>query len=123
MPSNQDLLDFIRSTIRSVWALEMLLALRRHGERAWTAEQLVAELRASIPLVADNLTVFEAAGLVLKEDDRFRYAPASPWLESLCADLEAVYRERPVTVINAIVSPPGDKLRTLANAFRLKGDT
>jgi hypothetical protein len=123
LPSNQDLLDFIRSTIKSVWALEMLLALRRHGDRAWTVEQLVAELRASNPLVADNLAVFETAGLVLKEDGSFRYAPASPWLESLCSDLEAAYRERPVTVINAIVSPEGDKLRTLANAFRLKGDT
>jgi hypothetical protein len=123
LPSNQDILEFIRSSIRSVWALEMLLVLRRHGERAWTVEQLVAELRASTPLVADNLAVFEAAGLVLMEDGRYRYAPASPWLESLCTDLEAAYRERPVTVINAIVSPPGDKLRTLANAFRLKGDT
>jgi hypothetical protein len=101
----------------------MLLALRRHGERAWTADELVAELRASTPLVADNLAVFEAAGLVLKEGASFRYAPASPWLESLCAELEAAYRERPVTVINAIVSPQDDKIRTLANAFRLKGDT
>lgn len=121
MPSNQDLLDFIRDSIRSVWALEMLLALRRHGERAWTAEELVTELRASLPLVKDNLAVFEAAGLVLREGERFRYAPASPWLETLCTELEAVYRERPVTVINAIVSP-SDKLRDLANAFRLKGD-
>lgn len=121
MPTNQDLLDFIRDTIKSVWALEMLLALRRHGERAWTADELVGELRASLTLVKGNLAVFEAAGLVLQEDDRFRYAPASAWLESLCAELEAVYRERPVTVINAIVSP-SDKLRDLANAFRLKGD-
>lgn len=123
MPSNQDLLDFIHSTIRSVWALEMLLALRRHGDRAWTVEELTAELRASTTLVADNLTVFEAAGLVLRDGDRFRYAPASALLESLCAGLEAAWRERPVTVTNAIVSPRGDKLRALANAFRLKGDS
>ena len=123
MPSNQDLLDFIRSTIRSVWALELLLALRRHDGRPWTSEQLTAELRASTPLVTANLAVFEAAGLVLRDKDQFRYAPANPQLEGLCAGLEAAYRERPVTVINAIVSPPGDKLRTLANAFRLKGDT
>jgi hypothetical protein len=122
LPSNQDLLDFIRDTIKSVWALEMLLALRRHGERAWTPEELVRELRASLPLVKDNLAIFETAGLVLRDDGHFRYAPASPWLESLCSELEAVYRERPVTVIKAIVSPGGDKLRDLANAFRLKGD-
>lgn len=123
MPSNQDLLDFIGGAIRSVWALEMLLALRRHGDRAWTVEELTAELRASTALVADNLAVFETAGLVLKQGESFRYAPAGDRLESLCAGLEAAYRERPVTVINAIVSPERDKLRTLADAFRLKGDT
>ena len=122
MPSNQDLLEFIRETIRSVWALEIVLVLQRDRERTWTAQQIVDELRASLPLVADNLAVFETAGIVLREGEGFRYAPASRWLESLCSELVSAYRERPVTVINAIVSSSGDNLRALANAFRLKGD-
>ena len=122
MPSNQDLLEFIRETIRSVWALEIVLVLQRDRERTWTAQQIVDELRASLPLVADNLAVFETAGIVLREGEGFRYAPASRWLESLCSELVSAYRERPVTVINALVSSSGDNLRALANAFRLKGD-
>lgn len=122
MPSNQELLDFIRDTVRSVWALEILLVLRREPERAWSAQAIVDELRASLPLVTGNLEIFETAGLVLRDGEGFRYAPASPWLESLCSELASAYRERPVTVINAIVSSSGDNLRTLADAFRLKGD-
>jgi len=122
LPSNQELLDFIRDAIRSVWALEVLLVLRRDGGRLWSAQEIVDELRASLPLVKGNLDVFEAAGLVLREGEGFRYAPASPWLESLCDELASAYRERPVTVINAIVSSSGDNLRALADAFRLKGD-
>jgi DNA-binding IclR family transcriptional regulator len=122
LASNQELLDFIRDTVRSVWALEILLVLRRDRARAWKPQEIVDELRASLPLVAGNLTIFETAGLVLRDGEGFRYAPASPWLESLCSELASAYRERPVTVINAIVSSSGDNLRTLADAFRLKGD-
>jgi hypothetical protein len=60
---------------------------------------------------------------VLTENGRYRYAPANPLLEKLCARLDEEYRLRPVTVINAIASSPNDRLHKLANAFRLKGDT
>jgi hypothetical protein len=120
---DQDLLGFIREHIRSVWALELLLLLRRQPpERRWAVEDLVAELRASTNLVTDNLARFERAGLVATEDDgRTRFAPAAPTLAKLCDELDAAYRQRSVAVINAIVSPP-DKLQALADAFRIKGD-
>ena len=51
------------------------------------------------------------------------YAPASDMLEDLSGRLEAAYRERPVAVVNAIVSSRGDALQSFANAFRFKGDT
>ena len=106
-----------------MWALELLLLMRRHAERVWTPEELVSELRASHTLVADNLATLEATGLVLSENGGYRYAPATPLLERLCTRLEEEYRLRPVTVINAIASTPNDRLHKLANAFRLKGDT
>ena len=55
------------------------------------------------------------------EDGRYTFAPVSPVLAALCDQLAEVYAERPVTVINAIVSPP-DKLQDLADAFRIRGD-
>lgn len=121
-PAEQDLFGFIREQLRSVWALELLLLMRRSGERAWSPADLVGELRASHTLVTDNLAAFERAGLVRADDDgRYTFAPVSPVLSALCDQLAAAYAERPVTVINAIVSPP-DKLQSLADAFRIRGD-
>ena len=123
MNRNPELLAFIRDTVRSVWALELLLLLRRTAPRAWTAAELVGEMRASPGLVADNLAVFENHALVRREaEDRFVYAPLSPALVALCDELDRTYKESPVRLINAIASPTDDKLRTLADAFRFKGD-
>jgi len=119
---DQDLFGFIREQLRSVWALELLLLMRRAAGRSWSPQELVGELRASPALVSDNLAAFERAGLVAAaEDGRYAFSPASPLLSALCDQLETAYRERPVTVINAIVSPP-DKLQALADAFRIRGD-
>lgn len=120
---DQDILSFIRGSIRSVWALELLLLLRARPERSWSAEELTQELRASTPLVEQNVAVLSAAGLIRPDvDGRYAYAPASPTLGALCDQLEKLYRERPVRVVNAIVSSPNDKLQSFADAFRLKGD-
>lgn len=101
----------------------MLLLLRRNQDRTWTADQLVMELRANAPLVADVLKTFETAGLVSQpEPALYAYTPASPTLDAYCERLDEAYRERPVSVINAIVSAPNDKLQSFADAFRLKGD-
>ena len=81
------------------------------------------ELRANAPLVADVLKTFETAGLVSSlEPGSYAYAPASPTLERYCKRLDEAYRERPVSVINAIVSARNDQLQSFADAFRLKGD-
>lgn len=119
---DQDLFGFIREQLRSVWALELLLLMRRRADRRWSPQELVEELRASNALVSDNLASFERAGLVVADEDgRYVFSPASPLLASLCEQLDAAYRERPVTVINTIVAPP-DKLQALADAFRIRGD-
>jgi hypothetical protein len=122
LAEQQDLQAFIRDAIRSVWALELLLIMKREPERLWTPEDLVRELRASGPLVADNLAIFESIGLVLPQDSAYRYAPASPVLADLCDRLESLYRQKPVSVINAIAGSARDRLQTLADAFKLRGD-
>ena len=117
-----DLAAFVREHMRSVWAVEVLLLLRREGGRCWTAEQLVHELRASAGLVATNLATFEAAGLAVRDEDgRWCYRPASPALDGLAAALEQAYRERPVAIINLIATPP-DPIQGLADAFKWRGD-
>lgn len=121
MATEAELETFVREHIRSVWALEVLLLLRRDPERCWTPPELVRELRASTLLVTDNLKRLQHSGLVAPSDEGgFCYAPANPVLEAVCAELEAAYRARPVSVINMIAKPV-DPLQSLADAFKLKG--
>ena len=119
---DQDLLTFIHSSIRSVWALELLLLMRRERERTWTGDALARELRANERLVGEVLGDFETSGLVSRSDGGFAYAPAAPVLAELCDRLEAAYRERPVGLVKAIMAAPKDKLQIFADAFRFRND-
>lgn len=120
--TDKDLLAFIGGSIRSVWALEMLLILKRDPGRRWTAADLVRELRASTMVVDESVQTFRTAGLVsCDEGGGCAYAPASPVIADMCDALEEAYRQRPVAVVNAIVSRT-DKIQSFADAFRLKDD-
>lgn len=122
MADDPDLSGFVREHIRTVWAVELLLLLKNDPERCWPPGDLVRELRASTPLVNDNLTRFERSGLAIRDDrDCYRYAPANGVLANLCDQLEKAYRERPVAIINLIATPP-DPVQGLADAFKFRGD-
>jgi hypothetical protein len=120
LATNTNLEGFVRRHVPTVWTVELLLLMRRDSARRWTPDELVSELRASSGLVADILRRLLASGVVAADQDCFRYAPASPKIEALCAELEAAYRERPVAVIN-MIARPADPLQSLADAFKFKG--
>ena len=120
-PLNAELTAFIEGAVPSVWALETLLLLRRAPDSDWAADRIVAELRASPALVTDCLNGLQKAGLVVSQDGRFHYAPASPTLRDLCDALEAAYRERPVAVVNTITTRRPDPLKGFADSFRFGG--
>lgn len=122
MTDDPDLAAFVREHVGSVWALELLLLLKRDPDRCWTPPDLVAELRASTVLVADNLQKFERGGLVAPDDSGcFRYRPANLVLDELAGRLEAAYRERPVAIVN-LIARPKDPVQGLADAFKFRGD-
>lgn len=117
----QDVLAFLGATVKSLWALEMLLLMRGSADRAWRTEELVAELRASAVAVGEALAVLASAGLVASDDaGQFCYRPASGQLDSFVAEAQALYAVKPLAVINAIAAAPNEKLRIFADAFRLK---
>lgn len=104
-----------------MWAVEVLLLLRRDAARSWRAEDLTRELRSSLLIVADALMSFKKLGLVDEDADRlYQYRPATPELDGLVDELARAYAEAPVAVTEAIFSAPDRKLRLLADAFRLK---
>ncbi len=119
--SEDDVLAFVATTIKSVWALELLLLMHRCGERGWQTDELVRELRASTVVVHDALGNLIGAGVVVADEDTgFCYRPASEQLKAFVEGAQALYRSKPLTVINAIATAPNEKLRIFADAFRLK---
>ena len=119
---DQELAGFIGASLGSVWALELLLLVRRTRPRRWSADELVAEMRASATLVAESLAGLERAGLITCDPEAgCAYAPAAPALDALCERLEVEYKSRPVAVVNAILSTPKGTLQTFADAFRVQG--
>ncbi len=116
-----DLQAFIEQAFPSVWALETFLALKRDSEAEWSVDSLVGELRANTALVSDCLTRLETVGLVVRTPLGCRFRPASQPLARLSEQLQAVYAERPFSVINVITSNRPDPLKGFADSFRLGG--
>jgi hypothetical protein len=119
--SEDDLLAFVTVSIRSVWALELLLLLKRDPSILWDAQGLILELRSSPVVIAEALASLVGVGLVVEDSGtRYRYGAASPALDRLVCELEQVYAAKPATVIKAIVASPNDKLRAFSDAFKFK---
>ena len=116
-----EILDFVRSSIGSVWALEMLLLVGGRPEQAWQRDELVRELRSSPAAVAGAALLLERAGLLAEDGERgCRYRPASPELDHIGELVRKIYAAKPATVIGAIFELSDGKLHTFAQAFKFK---
>lgn len=112
--------QLVRTHVPSVWALELLLLMKRQRDRRWSPFELSSELRASPTLVEGCLSHFLRGGLVNLDAESYTFAPASELLVALVDLLEAEYRARPVALIN-IIAAPTDRIQQLADAFRFVG--
>lgn len=122
MKANDELSGFIRSSFRSVWSLEVLLLLKRE-RHFWSGPEIVDALRASELIVSQSLASLAAAGLVvLDEEGRARFAPASEALRHLVEEVETLYSKSPDAVRRLIVSASASGLAAFADAFRLRKD-
>jgi diadenosine tetraphosphatase ApaH/serine/threonine PP2A family protein phosphatase len=108
---DDELRDFLRHSLRSVWNIELLLWLYRHPSRGWYAADLVQEMRASDLIVSQGLATLQQAGLIAVEArGACHYSPASPELDRLMQRLDRIYRERPAVVTRALFSLSGTSL-------------
>jgi hypothetical protein len=114
------LVDFLRRSLDSVEGLEMLFLLHGTREREWAAEEINAELRSSALAVQDRLDNLERRGLVRRQENgSYRFDERSPDAP-LVAELALEFARRPFTIMNLILQNPTDRIRTFADAFRLK---
>jgi hypothetical protein len=117
--SDEDILRFIAASFPSVWALELLLALKG-DRRPWSREELVKTLRASDLVVATALEALVAAGLASVEDHGAIYLPVSRDVEDCMDRTEQLYRSRPNVVRRSIVSAATRTATAFADAFKLR---
>lgn len=120
MNSEDTVLDFAAASFRSVWALELLFALRRNPGRVWQASEIIAELRSSRVVVAEALNNLTTVGLVVEEGKGYRYQAKLEALDELVDDLEKLYALKPASVVRKIVTTPNANLQILSDAFRIK---
>lgn len=121
MAASAELAGFLRSHFRSVWALELLLHLKRHADRSWSTAELIDVFRASDVVIGRSLDDLLAGGLVVVEhDQQARYCPANEDLERLIVETAMLYAKKPDAVRRLIVAPPADGVSAFADAFRLR---
>ena len=120
--SDEDVLRFVAASFPSVWALELLLALKRE-RRPWSREDLVATLRASELVVSRALEALVAAGLASFEDGGAVYLPVNADVESCVERVEQLYRTRANSVRRTIVAATASSATAFADAFKLRRDS
>lgn len=117
--------QFIIDHIGSVAELELLLLLRQHAQRDWSAREVARELRVEMRWTARTLDELRAEGLLARPEGpavRYRYCPSSLKQGRTIDEMARCYEERRVSLVTLIYSKPRDHIRSFANAFRLWED-
>jgi hypothetical protein len=120
-----DLKEFIARHIESVAQMEALFLVRKDAARRWTCDELSKNLYITNEMCDAMLADLERRGFLVRETNSiitYRFQPIDSAMDHLIARLADVYQQRRVAVITQIYSRPVDKVRTFADAFRLRRD-
>ena len=118
---SDDFCRFIQTAIPAVDAAELLLVFHRKAEDAITLEEAMAKLGPGIGAgdAARYLEQFRELGLLGPESRRFRYRKDSD-LAPQVDKLALAYAQRPVTLIRVIYAFRDSKIKSFADAFKLR---
>lgn len=98
-------------------AAELLLALARDPDRWWNP----GEFGVGAADALRYLEQFRAGGLVAADvNARYQYRPASEAAAAHVNMLALAYKERPVTLFRVIYALRDLKIKSFADAFKLK---
>ena len=117
--SDREALEFIAASFPSVWALEVLLALKG-DPRPWARDELVAALRASDVVISHALDALIAAGLASMDVGRAIYLPVNKEAHKSVERAERLYRTKPNAVRRAIIAGRASGASAFADAFKLR---
>ena len=110
---------FITGHLESVAQLEVLLLVRAAPERWWTQDEVARALVTRPPAALGFLSHLHDTGLLERDGERFRYAPAGR-TGAVVDELAACYATRRPTVVGIILAGPDDAVVSLADAFRIR---
>jgi hypothetical protein len=111
---------FLVAVIPSVPHLEALLLLHSEPGTGWAAAALARRLYIDETAAARVLGDLSHHGLLHKERDGYRFAPADADLAGVTAQLARVYARHVVEVAELIHSSSDRKAQRFADAFRLR---
>ena len=119
-----ELCGFLQRCVANVDAAELLLLLAKNPDRSWEIRELQAQLAPS-SVVSDAdvqrcVDALQQCDVVERDaDKRVRYRPSVAH-DAQVAALSRLYLERPVTLFRVIYALRDSKLRTFADAFKLR---
>lgn len=116
---------FVQTAIPAVDAAELLLLIADRPDVASSAQDLLERLRPKAAMAEEDaqrhIANFQNRGLVELDGERkVRYRPASEDLAHHVRTLAQAYEERPVTLVRVIYALRDSKIRSFADAFRLR---
>ena len=116
---------FIQTGIPAVDAAEFLLLIADRPDTWWSLPEALGRLRPNVNITdadaARYLQGFEERGLVeVGAEGKFRFRPTTEPLAAHVRTLAQAYEERPVTLIRVIYALRDQKIRSFAEAFRLR---
>ncbi len=118
-----DVREFARTILGSVWAIKLVMRFRETPEQAWSPQALTHDLRASATIVSQLLPRLQSLGLVIEaEPGLWKWSPVDPEVDKLAARLCDAFKTTPVAVISSIADGPSDNVQALADVFRLRKD-
>lgn len=117
--------EFLQRHVAGVDAAELLLLLAKDPARGWTSADLHAQL-ATVTALAESdvlrhLDILQHGTLVTRDADRRASYRPSPSHDAHVANLARLYVERPVTLFRVIYALRDGKIKTFADAFKLRG--
>jgi hypothetical protein len=118
--------QFVAAHIDSVFRLDIVLLLARQTPRAFTPEEVARELRLDPYGAAAELEAMASRGLLDEVREgatvKYKFEPAREDVRRVVRELATLYAQRPTTIVTLIYTRPSDKLRSFADAFKLRKD-
>ena len=118
---SDDFCRFLQASLPSVEAAELLLLLAGDPAAAWRPKEAAERTAMSEAAAAKILQAFHANGLAMAGvDQAYQYRPSTAASQAHVDKLAKAYAERPVTLIRIIYALRDSKIRSFAEAFKMR---